>query len=173
MNILCDNECDYESRSNSRRRNSCCNNSPEPGRALLACGSGGAGPLPIISTPISRPIPVASVSIDTRRMQDPKVLLSFNALISLPATIAVTLNFIITKTVGNGSPQPVGGTFTFSEIVSFLEAESFSFQHCDCSPCPGCTTYTVQIEPSSLIAETAGLTITNATLSALAVEDLS
>lgn len=147
-------------------------NAPEPGRALLNVGSGGIGPMPIISTPLSRPIPVASVSIDTTNMCNPKVLLTFTSLISLPADILVNLNFIIVKTVGDGSPQAIGGTHTFAKVVSVLESESFTFQYCDCNPAYGNTTYTVQLEPSSLIAVTAGLTITNATLSALAVETL-
>lgn len=171
MNILSETEYDYERRGN---RVSCRtdNRSPEPGRALLNVGSGGAGPLPIISTPLSRPIPVASVSIDTSNMCNPKVLLIFTSLISLPLDVVVTLNFTLIKTVGDGSPQPIGGTHTFAEIASVLEAESFSFQHCDCNAAYGNTTYTVQIEPSSLISVTAGLTITNATLTALAVESL-
>ena len=148
------------------------NSSPEPGRVILSCGSGGIGPMPIISTPLSRPIPVCSVSIDTSRLCNPKILLTFTSLICLPATILVNLNFIIEKCTDGGSPQEIGGTHTFSEIASVLESESFCFQYCDCSPCNSCTTYTVKLEPSSLISETAGLTITNATLSALAVETL-
>ena len=172
MNILCENERGYEYSDN---RPYCCSNynyAPEPGRAILNVGTGGAGPLPIISTPLSRPIPVASVSIDTSCMCYPKILLTFTSLISLPASIAVTLNFIIVRTVGDGSPQAIGGTYTFWEIDSVLEAESFAFQYCDCNPPIGNISYTVQLEPSSLIAETAGLTITNAVLSALAVENL-
>jgi hypothetical protein len=171
MNILSETEYDYERNCN---RPSCrnYNNAPEPGRALLNVGSGGAGPLPIISTPLSRPIPVASVSIDTSKMCNPKVLLIFTSLISLPLGAVVTLNFTILKTVGDGAPQPIGGTYTFAEVASVLEAESFSFQHCDCNAAYGNTTYSVQLEPSSLISVTAGLTITNATLTALAVETL-
>ena len=150
----------------------CHNYSPEPGRSILNVGSGGIGPMPIISTPLSRPIPVASVSIDTINMCNPKILLTFTALIVLPATILVNLNFIIVKTIDCGAPQPIGGTYTFAELAGALESESFSFQYCDCSPSVGGTTYTVQLEPSSLISVTAGLTITNATLSALAVETL-
>lgn len=171
MSTIYENERDYGYYDNHPSCK-CYNNSPEPGRALLNVGSGGIGPMPVISTPLSRPIPVASVSIDTTNMCYPKVLLTFTSLISLPATIAVTLNFIIVKTVGDGSPQPIGGTYTFAEIASVLESESFAFQYCDCNPAYGNTTYTVQLEPSSLIAVTAGLTITNATISALAVETL-
>lgn len=163
MRNLCGTESDY------------CelyNNAPEPGRALLNVSTGGAGPLAVISTPLSRPIPVVSVSIDTSNMCNPKVLLTFTSLISLPADILVNLNFVIVKAVRDGCPQAVGGTHTFAKAVRVLESESFSFQYCDCNPAYGNTTYTVQIEPSSLISVTAGLTITNATLSALAVETL-
>lgn len=147
-------------------------NHPEPGRALLNVGTGGVGPMPMITTPMSRPIPVASVSIDTTNMCHPKVLLTFSSIISLPANILVNLNFTIVKTVGQGSPQPVGGTFTFAETANVLESESFGFQFCDCNPAFDTTTYTVQLEATSLISVTAGLTITNAVLSALAVETL-
>ncbi|WP_026887807.1 DUF4489 domain-containing protein [Clostridium beijerinckii] len=189
MNIICENERDYDccdnrpsytysdnrpsyTYSDNRPSCRCYNRAPEPGRALLNVGSGGVGPLPIISTPLSRPIPVASVSIDTTNMCNPKVLLTFTSIISLPVDILVNLNFTIIKTVGDGSPQPIGGTFTFAETVSVLESESFSFQFCDCNPAYDNTTYTIQLEPTSLIAVTAGLTITNAVLSALAVESL-
>ena len=184
MNIICDNELGFETSLTSCRRNDCENtldtntsrrchhHSPEPGRSLLSCGSGGVGPLPILSTQLSRPIPVASVSIDTTNMCNPRILLTFTSLIVLPATILVNLNFIIEKTVDGGAPQEIGGTHTFAKLVSVLESESFCFQYCDCSPCTSCTTYTVKLAPSSLIAETAGLTITNATLCALAVETL-
>lgn len=187
MNIICENELGFEnSIANCRHRDfedvlgsevsttsrRCRNTSPEPGRSLLSCGAGGVGPLPMISTQLSRPIPVASVSIDTTNMCNPKILLTFTCLIVLPATIMVNLNFVIVKTTDGGAPQEIGGTHTFSEIASVLESESFCFQYCDSSPCNSCTTYTIKLEPSSLIAETAGLTITNATLTALAVETL-
>ncbi|EKQ56359.1 MULTISPECIES: DUF4489 domain-containing protein [unclassified Clostridium] len=175
MSTMYENERDYESYDNHPCYCTCkpYNNAPEPGRALLNVGSGGVGPLPIISTPLSRPIPVVSVSIDTSNMCNPKVLLTFTSIISLPIGALVNLNFIVYKTVGDGSPQPIGGTFTFAETApELLESESFSFQLCDCNPAYDNTTYTVQLEPTSLIAVTAGLTITNAVLSALAVETL-
>jgi hypothetical protein len=198
MNIICENELGFEnSLANCRRHDfddvqgtetsvtsrrcndtsdtstrRCHHGSPEPGRSLLSCGAGGAGPFPIISTPLSRPIPVASVSIDTTNMCNPRVLLTFTSIIILPATILVNLNFIIVKTVDGGAPQEIGGTHTFAQVANVLESESFGFQFCDCTPSSGATTYTVKLAPSSLISVTAGLTITNATLCALAVENL-
>lgn len=171
MSYNSENESDYEC-YDTRPACRYYNRAPEPGRALLNVGSGGIGPMPAISTPLSRAIPVASVSLDTSNMCNPKVLLTFTSIIVLPANILVNLNFIVVKTVGDGAPQPIGGTFTFADTVSVLESESFGFQLCDCNPAYDNTTYTVQLEPSSLISVTAGLTITNAVLSALAVETL-
>ena len=74
MNIISENELAYQNYPSCCRRYG---NSPEPGKAILSCGSGGIGPMPIISTPLSRPIPVASVSIDTSNMCNPKILLTF------------------------------------------------------------------------------------------------
>lgn len=184
---IVDNDHGYESCGKSCRRDKCdrcdrCDcNCQKPGKAILSCGHGGVGPLAnITATTTTRvnPIPVASVSIDTRCMECPKVLLHFTAQINLPATTAAaaastaTLNFIISRTTKCGCPQYIGGTFTFStaNAAAAVEAESFSFQYCDCNPCPDCTTYTVELDPS--VATPAGVTITNATLSALAVEDL-
>lgn len=144
--------------------------SPEPGRAILSCGSGSVGPMPLISTTFSSPMTITSVTIDTTRMCNPRVLLSFTGLICLPANILISLNFIIEKSVNGGAPQAIG-THTFTELAGALESKPFCFQHCDCSPLVGGTTYTVKVQPSSFISETAGLTI-NGTLSALAVETL-
>ena len=105
MSIKCENERgfddflarhhDIESDTSSRRSDTSSrrsdtssrrsDNAPEGGSALLSCGSGGAGPLAMISTPLSRPIPVASVSIDTSRLCNPRILLTFTSLIVLPA----------------------------------------------------------------------------------------
>jgi len=148
------------------------NNSPEPGKALLSCGSGGIGPMPKSSEHSSNPIQVASVSIDTSRLCNPRVLLNFTCVIGLPEDIEVTLNFVIIKTIDCGVPQAIGGTHTFIEKADKLESESFCFQFCDCNPSVGGITYTVKIDPSSKIHDKDGLTITNATLSALAVETL-
>lgn len=147
-------------------------NHPEPGRALLNVGTGGIGPMATISTQLSSPINVVSVTIDTTNMCNPKVLLTFTALICLPLAADVRLNFSIVKTVNNGCPQKIGFTNTFAEVATALESESFAFQYCDCNPGNGIITYSVELEPTSLISVTAGLTIPNAVLSALAVENL-
>jgi hypothetical protein len=65
----------------------------------------------------------------------------------------------------------VGSTYTFSTLVNILEAEAFGFQYFDSNLLPGMYTYSVQLSTNSIIDITPGLTINNATLSALAVDN--
>ena len=137
----------------------------------LNASTGGAGPLPIITTLLSNPINVVDVSIDTNGMREPVVLLDFTSIISLPVGISVTLNFEVTRSLNGGSPVNVGSTYTFSTLVTILEAEAFSFKLFDNNLAPGLYTYSVQLSTNSIIDITPGLTVNNATLSALAVDN--
>lgn len=137
----------------------------------LNASTGGAGPLPIITTLLANPIPVVDVTIDAKGMNDPAILLNFTSIISLPLGISVTLNFEIKRSYNGGAPISVGSTYTFSTIVDILEAEAFSFQYFDSNLAPGTYTYSVQVSTNSIIDITPGLTINNATLSALAVDN--
>lgn len=143
-----------------------------PGRPVqLNASTGGAGPLPIITTLLADPISVVDVTIDTNGMRDPAALLTFTSIISLPLGISVTLNFELRRSFNGGAPVKVGSTYTFSTLVDVLEAEAFSFQYFDSNPIPGMYTYSVQLSTNSIIDITPGLTINNATLSALAVDN--
>ena len=137
----------------------------------LNASTGGAGPLPIITTLLANPINVVDVSIDTNGMREPVVLLDFTSIISLPVGISVTLNFEVTRSLNGGSPVNVGSTYTFSTLVNILEAEAFSFKLFDNNLAPGLYTYSVQLSTNSIIDITPGLTVNNATLSALAVDN--
>ncbi len=138
--------------------------------AALTASTGGAGPLPIITTLLAAPISVVSTTIDTSRIIRPTILLTFTGIISLPLGISVTLNFQINRSSGDGSVK-VGSTYTFSSLVDVLESESFTFQFADQDIAPGVYTYSVELSTNSIIDITPGLTITNATLSALAVSN--
>jgi hypothetical protein len=63
----------------------------------------------------------------------------------------------------------VGSTYTFATLATALEAESFAFQFVDQNLAPGVYTYEVELSTKSFIDVTPGLTINNATLTALAV----
>ncbi|MDF2614682.1 MAG: hypothetical protein K0S71_2468 [Clostridia bacterium] len=147
------------------------NRRPCAQKVALNASTGGFGPLPIITTLLAAPIPVVDVSIDTRGMRNPTVLLNFTSIISLPLGISVTLNFRILRSKNGNTPVPVGSTYTFSTIVDVLEAESFAFQYADIDVAPGEYTYSVELSTNSIIDITPGLTGVNVTLSALAVDN--
>ncbi len=159
----------YEECCVVKRRTKC---SPEPGKALLKCGRGAAGPLPILADGLllggSNAINVGSVTIDTSELCNPTTLLNFNIILSAPVAIGATITFSVIKCC-NGCTQPVGESFTFSALLGVLSSQSFNFQICDQSECCDCTTYTLQITNATLLA--AGLSLT-ANISALAVENI-
>ncbi|MDF2594657.1 MAG: hypothetical protein K0S30_1758 [Clostridia bacterium] len=153
---------------NMRRENDRRN---RPQRVVLNTSTGGLGPLPVITTTFSEPLAVVDVSINTCGMRRPTILLNFSSIISLPLGISVTLNFQLLRSTDDSPAVKVGSTYTFATLVDILEARSFGFQYGDNDVVPGKYTYSVILTTNSLIDITPGLTIPNATLSALAVDN--
>lgn len=137
----------------------------------LNASTGGAGPLPIITTLLAEAIPVVDVTVETNGMRNPVALLTFTSIVSLPLGISVTLNFKIKRSLNGGAPISVGSTYTFSTLVTALEAEAFGFQYFDNNLTSGTYTYSIEISTNSIIDITPGLTVNNATLSVLAVDN--
>lgn len=137
----------------------------------LNASTGGAGPLPIITTLFADPLAVTSVTVSTAGMNEPAALLTFTSIISLPLGVLVTLNFELTRSFNGGAPVKVGSTYTFSTLVNILESESFAFQFFDSGLRAGHYTYSVQLSTNSIVDVTPGTTIGNATLSALVVDN--
>lgn len=146
--------------------NCCCARS-----AVLNAATGGVGPLPCITTLFSEPMSVVSVTLDVNRLYDPSILLTFTGSVSLPLGISVTLNFEVMRVRNNGAPTKVGSTYTFSTLADVMESEAFAFQCFDSNLDPGTYTYSVVLSTNSIIDITPGLTIVNATLSALGVSE--
>jgi len=140
-------------------------------QVAFGSSTGGAGPLPVITTLLAEPINVVSTTIETAGLRDVTNLLIFTSMINLPLGISVTLNFQITRTNEEGSTIRVGPTFTFSTLAVLLESESFAFQFADSNLRPGNYTYSVEISTNSIIDITPGLTVTNATLSVIGFND--
>ena len=153
----------------NRQESECTSWAGNSTRVALTAGTGSAGPLPIITTPLSEPLNVVSAGINTQGFANPGILLTFTGTISLPLGISVSLNFQLIRSNGT-STIPVGSTYTFSTLVTVLESESFAFQFFDTGLMGGVYTYTEQLSTNSIIDVTPGLTINNATLSALAVD---
>jgi hypothetical protein len=137
--------------------------------AVLASSTGGAGPFPIITTLFAEPITVVSTTIDTRKLGSAAIWLNFTSIVNLPLGISVTLNFQINRIRDDGAVIGVGSTYTFATLATALEAESFAFQFVDQNISPGVYTYEIALSTNSIIDITPGLTINNATLTALAV----
>lgn len=136
-------------------------------KVVLNAAIGGAGPLPIITTLLADPITVVSVTLDVDELAKPSILLTFTGIVSLPLGISVTLNFEALRVRDEGGPIKVGTTYTFSTLAAVLESEAFAFQLFDSNLDPGTYTYSVVLSTNSIIDITPGLTIVNATLSAL------
>lgn len=130
--------------------------------------SGGAGPLPLITTSLSRPINVVSTPIDTTGMGNTNNLLTFIGTINMPVGISVTLNFEIQRVYNHGSPISIGSTYTFSTTANVLAAEEFSFQFMDANAPEGVYAYIVSLSTNSIVDVTPGITI-HAVLRVLAV----
>jgi hypothetical protein len=140
-------------------------------QVTMNSSTGSAGPLPCITNYFADPINVVSTTIDTRGMKKTNNLLIFTSTICLPIGISVTLNFQITRTSSEGGTIKVGSTYTFSTIVTVLEAEAFSFQFFDSNIEQGNYTYSVDISTNSKIDITPGVTVNSGTLSVIAVKD--
>ncbi len=139
-------------------------------QAEVNASTGTIGPLPIITTPLTQPIPITSVSIDTLGMCETDNLLTFTGFASLPLGAVVTLNFQIFRSINGGTPVPIGSTFTLARTAAVLETDFVAFQVFDNDVEQGFVTYTVSLTNNSLVTVAAGATVTG-TLSVLAVKD--
>jgi hypothetical protein len=96
-------------------------------------------------------------------------LLIFTSQINLPSGILVNLNFEIFRSVNGSAPVKAGATYAFGTTAAASESKSFSFQFADKNAVEGIYTYSVQISSNSTISLMPDLTVTNATLTILAI----
>ena len=135
---------------------------------MLSSSTGGAGPLPAISTSLATPINIVSTTVNTCSAGKTDNLVQFTCIVNAPSAVGLTLNFQIVRSSCMGGAVNVGPTFTFGEELSIVGAEGFSFQFVDNNVAPGTYTYAVQLGTGTLVAS-AGVTVTNGVLSVLAV----
>ena len=144
----------------------------KPGKAIMSCGCGSAGPLPatdLAGASIRNPYAVASVTINTEELRCPTVLIHVTALINSPLGVIPNIIFRVVKGCNNSGTQLVGGSYAYASAIDLLEGKTFEFQLCDTGECCGCCTYTVEISNATLAQ--AGTTV-SAQISAIAVERL-
>ena len=152
----------------------CCPGHPLATKSILACGQGSGFSIPIPSAlnPTFNPIPVASATIDTTCLCDPKVKIDFNSIINYRALISavgtlgspLTITFQLSKTCCDGSKISLGSwDYSYATVALATNiTNSFGFSYCECNPCPGCCVYTVDIVRATggIITGAAGLTLT-------------
>lgn len=158
--------CDKVLNCEPRRRE------PEP--VLLAAATGGAGPLNAITTPLTAPIQIVSVTLDPDKRCGLSVLLDFTTIINLPLAALVRLNFQVRRSINNGPQTAIGPQFTFARSITLLETDPFGFQVFDNNIDGRIITYSVVLATSTTISGTEqaanpAVSILNATLSALGV----
>lgn len=154
----------------------CYKKEKEGTQVVLKCGTPGSVTLPVLAVALVTPLvfTVSTVTVDTSDFEDPHI--KFEVTSNINTTVATglpfSLNYQIFRISKNQfTPIPVGPIFTFSRAVSVVESNAFTFFVCDDGFCQDdCSTYSVVVTVTALgIAEVAS--ITNATISALVVED--
>jgi hypothetical protein len=148
---------------------------------ILECGSPNSTLLPGESiNAITTTATVASVNLNASCLCNPCIRFEFASNIIIPTTTAnATLTFQVFKYCSNQvQPIPVGTQWTFLTSVAptGTTSDMFTFFVCDCNTCSDeCCTYTVQVTATVLATggdgATTTITINNATLSALAVDN--
>jgi hypothetical protein len=131
--------------------------------------TGSVGPLGAISS-LPTPINVVSTSINTCCIGKTDNLIQFTSTINIPVAITTTLVFQVYRSSCIGNAVPVGSSYTFAINASNLTSQSYAFTFLDSGVAPGTYTYSVQLI-SGTTTTAAGLTISNATLSIIAIRD--
>lgn len=139
-------------------------------KQIIKANTGGVGPLAVAANLI-RDLPITSVTLETKKLDNVEALLNFTCQINVPAGSAVNLVFIIKKYVDKGSENVIGSSYVYTATATASQSESFGFQLLDENVDPGKHTYSVQLAKSSIIANVGGVTITNGTLSVIATAD--
>ena len=141
-----------------------------PNRTTLKCGCPGAVTLPL-ATIAGTNFTVATVTVDTKGFRKPCIKFEFASNIVTTAAV-LSLNFQIFKQCKNQLvPIPVGPVWTFSRLVAVTESDSFTFFVCDCDICDDeCCNFSVVVTIESLETQ-GGITVNNATLSAIVVDN--
>lgn len=170
----CDCDCEQENTCDCECRWCCqCEERPRPvrpNRTTLKCGCPGSVTLPL-ATLAGSSFTLANVNVDTRGFRKPCIKFEFASNIETTAAI-LSLNFQIFKTCKNQLvPLPVGPIWSFSRLASVTESNTFTFFVCDCDECnEDCCNYSVTATVTGVA--TVGVTsITNATLSAIVVDN--
>lgn len=164
-------DCDYCKKEKRHHDDDCCKKEKKPCPTIIKCGGNGSVTIPLAATaPVGTTFRLAALNLDTSKLCNPTVKLEFSSNIATLGASVGSVTIQINKRCRNDfNPVPVGMPMTFTTIAALaLTASTFSFNVCDCGICDDeCCTYTVDVTVSDGFV-TSGITISNATLIAIA-----
>ena len=121
---------------------------PCPQGVIFNCCTGAS----IQNTSVCPAVPrsLVSVAIDTTCLCKPLVVLDFGAIIAATVPpgipVPIALVFQVKKSCVNGQEIDCGTwSFLTATNTTLTTSDSFRFTFCDCSPCPACCTYCVEL----------------------------
>ncbi len=141
----------------------------KPKDTVLACGQGNGG-IVFKERGLAIPADIAHVTIDTIRLDKPKLLIEFSCIIKLSEDLEDALiKFELFRVCGDGEPV-ARGTWTFETRNSEeLINKGFSFIFCECGALSKCCDYFVRAIPIEIVDnEDEDVTIYNARMAAIA-----
>lgn len=148
---------------------------PCPQNVILNCCTG-TGLAPTIIQPpqliLNTPISLVCTALDTTCLCKPMVKVEFNCIIinSVGDFLPESLVFRLKKSCDNGQEVECGIWAHSRNASANLDERSFRFVFCDCSPCPGCCTYSVELVDIILPQEQVTIGINGPTLKVTAIE---
>lgn len=152
---------------------------PKINQTILSCGTGNGLIIPAHgedNSQLFNPYVIASVAIDTAELKKADVKIDFSSIIAFRENNSddLRLTFQLSKTYVGGGKIPLA-TWNFERDFDDDDevetVDSFCFTWCECSACPGCAYYTVELTN----VESAGVdyaVISNVSINALAVGPL-
>lgn len=135
----------------------------KPSNVLLHSNYGSSG---IVSSPFDIFRPITTLTLNTKNICKPCILLKFSSILTNTGLISTTVNFRISRIIC-GVVQPISGIYTLTTTNS-PSSNSFGFQYFDCcSSClDSCSTYIVEFSVPTLSANNS-VQVSNALLSAI------
>lgn len=152
-----------------RNRNESDNCNDRVSSTIIRCSTPSTVTIPALED-LGATFPTTSLNLRTPSRSCCCTRLDFTSNIVVPVGFLGTISFQIFKQCRNQlTPVPVGPAFTFSRTVALVigEANTFSFFICDCDPNCDDETCTYSVVITNLSVITLGLTVNNATLSAI------
>jgi hypothetical protein len=137
---------------------------------IIKCGCPSSTPVPALAALGTVQLTLASLTLDTSCLCDPKIKLDFTSNLVAGVAFIGNMSIAVFKQCRNQfNPVPVGPAWQVGTLAA-LSSQTFSFFVCDSDSCSDndCCTYTVVATITSTPALAVGVSFNNSTLAATA-----